>query len=69
MVRVNGIFNKIAINEEEVDGEGVIQVKSLKIGEVVTLTENDEDEKVEVDSGIKNIFYHLRNRIIVHCYR
>ena len=45
------IIKKISINEEQVDGEGEIQVKSLKTGEVVTLTENDEEEKVEVDSG------------------
>ena len=50
-VRVNGIFKKIAIIEEEVEGEGEIQVEVLKTGEAVTLTENVEEEKVEVDNS------------------
>ena len=31
-VRVNGILKKIAITEEEVEGEGVIQVEAAKTG-------------------------------------
>ena len=50
-VRANGIFKKIAIIEEEVEGEGVIQVEAVKTREAVTLTENKEEEKVEVDSS------------------
>ena len=52
-VRVNGIFKKISIIEEEVkvEGEGVIQVEAVKTREAVTLTENKEEEKVEIDSS------------------
>ena len=49
-VRVNGILMKIAITEEAVEGEGVIQVEAGKIGEEVTGSEKEEEEKVEVDS-------------------
>ena len=49
-VRVNGILKKIAITEEAVEGEGVIQVETGKIGEEVTGSEKEEEEKVEVDS-------------------
>ena len=52
-VRVNGIFKKMSIIKEEVEveGEGVIQVEAVKTREAVTLTENKEEEKVEVDSS------------------
>ena len=54
-LRINGIFKKIAITEEEVEGEGegIIQIEEVKTGEEVTLTEKEEEveEKVEVDSS------------------
>ena len=77
-VRVNGILKTISITKEEVEGEGVIQVEVGKIGEEVTLTEIEEEEKVEVDSSndkgeklevksdkCTNILRHLEKRINV----
>ena len=34
-----------AITEEEVEGEGLIQVEAAKTGEEVTLTEKEEEKK------------------------